>query len=46
MNSGSFKKCYQKTICLQIISNIYIYKQDLALNKPHGLICLKIQPIS
>ena len=33
-----------QTICLQIVYLIYMYKQDLALNKPYELICRKTQP--
>ena len=42
MSSGSFKNIINK-MCLQIIFNIYIYKQDLALNNLQWLICHKNQ---
>ena len=42
MISGSFKKCYLQTICLQIM---YTYRQDLALNNLPGLACHKTQSV-
>ena len=41
-NSGSFKNVIYK-MCLQIIYLIYLYKQDLVLNKLQWLICHKIK---
>ena len=43
MSSGSFKTDMPK-LCLQIISLIYMYKEDLALNNLQCLICHKSQP--
>ena len=42
MSIGLFKNFINK-MCLQIIYLTYIYKQDLALNNPQGLICHKAQ---
>ena len=38
MSLGSFKDVIYK-ICLEIIYLISMYKKDLALNDPQGLIC-------
>ena len=38
MSSGSFENIINK-MCLQIIYLAYMYKEDLALNIPQGLIC-------
>ena len=44
MNSGSYKRCYQQTIRLQIIHVNCMYKQGLALNNLQELICHTTQP--
>ena len=44
MIHGSFKNCYRQIIRLQIMSLIYMDKQDLTLNNQLGLICRKAQP--
>ena len=42
MNSGSFKNISK--MCLQIIYQIYMYKEDLILNNIQGWIYHKTQP--
>ena len=43
MSSALFRNVIDKMITNHIYS-IYMYKDDLALNKPQGLTCHKTQP--
>ena len=40
MNIDTFKN----NVIYKIFSYMYVYKQDLSLNNPRGLICHKTQP--
>ena len=44
MSSGLFKKVYKKCVYKSYIFNIYMYKEDLALNNLQKLICHKTKP--
>ena len=44
ISPGSFKKCYLQNVFINPIYSIYVYKEDLALNNLHWLICHKTQP--
>ena len=45
MSTGSFKNNITYKLLFAYESYyIYMYKQDLALNNPQGLICYKTQP--